>query len=368
MSPTTQTKQEFQLAGEGLTVLLAIIGLFVAMCMAVGVVLRRDRDLPKTIEANNADNEPRDALTATLSRDDILILISLYLPISDLAAIEMSSVQLKRVLRRDLLWCALWRQRFQSMLNSAAAQRILELRGVAPSPSWRPLQCSWRDFYCMFEFSWVDWLAAGSNTRECCLVGVRGALFDLTSFADQHPGGDETLLWAAGGDATDIFEDIGHSSEARSLLVAREVCRPRVGTDRRGAVKFRANSAMLGRLRRDAILANSSAANEYREGVADRDFHEMHSLSLRPMTALRAGGRPCATAHSGQCRVCLDPFSQQWSAWWSCCGWGAAVDPQRYRRRVRYSLRAISSCSSNLTATVSKTAHLIDDIQRSLSY
>ena len=35
---------------------------------------------------------------------------------------------------------------------------------------------------------------------------------------DQHPGGDEVLVEEAGKDATEAFEDVGHSDEAREQL------------------------------------------------------------------------------------------------------------------------------------------------------
>ncbi|XP_041047373.1 cytochrome b5 isoform X2 [Carcharodon carcharias] len=34
----------------------------------------------------------------------------------------------------------------------------------------------------------------------------------------QHPGGEEVLFEQAGGDATESFEDVGHSSDAREML------------------------------------------------------------------------------------------------------------------------------------------------------
>lgn len=37
-------------------------------------------------------------------------------------------------------------------------------------------------------------------------------------FRFQHPGGDEVLFGEAGRDATEAFEDVGHSDEARSIL------------------------------------------------------------------------------------------------------------------------------------------------------
>lgn len=37
-------------------------------------------------------------------------------------------------------------------------------------------------------------------------------------FISQHPGGEEVLLEQAGGDATESFEDVGHSTDAREML------------------------------------------------------------------------------------------------------------------------------------------------------
>jgi cytochrome b involved in lipid metabolism len=41
---------------------------------------------------------------------------------------------------------------------------------------------------------------------------------DITKYLNDHPGGAEIMLEFAGKNADDMFEDIGHSTEAREAL------------------------------------------------------------------------------------------------------------------------------------------------------
>ncbi|GMI98966.1 cytochrome B5 isoform D, ARABIDOPSIS CYTOCHROME B5 ISOFORM D [Hibiscus trionum] len=54
--------------------------------------------------------------------------------------------------------------------------------------------------------------------RDDCWLLISGKVYDVTQFLEEHPGGDEVLLAASGKDATDDFEDIGHSDDARGLM------------------------------------------------------------------------------------------------------------------------------------------------------
>ncbi|KAI6024493.1 cytochrome b5-like heme/steroid binding domain-containing protein [Pisolithus marmoratus] len=56
------------------------------------------------------------------------------------------------------------------------------------------------------------------TTRDSLYTLVHEKVYDVTKFIDEHPGGDEVILAEAGRDATDAFEDVGHSDEARELL------------------------------------------------------------------------------------------------------------------------------------------------------
>ena len=46
---------------------------------------------------------------------------------------------------------------------------------------------------------------------------------NVTKYLDKHPGGGEVILEYAGKDATSMFEDINHSSEARNEVKKFEV-------------------------------------------------------------------------------------------------------------------------------------------------
>lgn len=45
----------------------------------------------------------------------------------------------------------------------------------------------------------------------------------MTSFLEEHPGGEEVLLELAGKDASQAFQDIGHSKAAQNLLLKYQV-------------------------------------------------------------------------------------------------------------------------------------------------
>ncbi|XP_031099533.1 cytochrome b5 [Ipomoea triloba] len=60
--------------------------------------------------------------------------------------------------------------------------------------------------------------ASEHNTKEDCWVVIDGKVYDVSSYMDDHPGGDDVMLDVTGKDATDDFEDAGHSKSARELM------------------------------------------------------------------------------------------------------------------------------------------------------
>ncbi|XWS76832.1 hypothetical protein CRYUN_Cryun01aG0211500 [Craigia yunnanensis] len=59
---------------------------------------------------------------------------------------------------------------------------------------------------------------AKHKERNSCWLLISGKVYDVTPFLEEHPGGDEVLLAASGKDATEDFEDVGHSDDAKEMM------------------------------------------------------------------------------------------------------------------------------------------------------
>ncbi|KAK7338109.1 hypothetical protein VNO77_18708 [Canavalia gladiata] len=59
---------------------------------------------------------------------------------------------------------------------------------------------------------------AKHNRKKDCWIIVRGKVYDVTPFLEDHPGGDEALLSSTEKDATVDFEDVGHSDSAIEMM------------------------------------------------------------------------------------------------------------------------------------------------------
>lgn len=59
---------------------------------------------------------------------------------------------------------------------------------------------------------------ARHKTASSCWMVIDSKVYDVTSFLQEHPGGDDILVDSSGRDATREFEDVGHSGDARAQL------------------------------------------------------------------------------------------------------------------------------------------------------
>eukprot|EP00922_Rhytidocystis_sp_ex-Travisia-forbesii_P057223 GHVS01084780.1.p1 GENE.GHVS01084780.1~~GHVS01084780.1.p1 ORF type:complete len:147 (+),score=31.78 GHVS01084780.1:140-580(+) len=58
---------------------------------------------------------------------------------------------------------------------------------------------------------------AKHNTPANCWLAIGGVVYDVTAFLADHPGGPEVVINASGQDATNEFEEISHSINARNM-------------------------------------------------------------------------------------------------------------------------------------------------------
>ncbi|XP_047546119.1 cytochrome b5-like [Vanessa atalanta] len=56
------------------------------------------------------------------------------------------------------------------------------------------------------------------NTKQDAVFVIDNEVYDVTPFLDDHPGGHEVLLNVAGKDASEDFDDVGHSSDAKDMM------------------------------------------------------------------------------------------------------------------------------------------------------
>lgn len=109
------------------------------------------------------------------------------------------------------LWKTLWDRDYAWLVESWEVGVEAYRRSVNQSRTFD------KRFYFEFGQTYINYLIAGKNTMQRCLVGLHGNIYDITDFLEEHPGSPETLLVHAGQDATPTFESIGHSSTARRL-------------------------------------------------------------------------------------------------------------------------------------------------------
>lgn len=144
----------------------------------------------------------------------------------------------------------------------------------------------------------------------------------------RHPGSPETLMDNAGADATELFEDIGHSSLARDLMKSLESVGPTSikPADARGPCSGRGHVlwSTAQRLRQQKIVATRGA--DAVKALASRGqnfFCETCEGTFEPADADRerdSTERRRVCSHSnGTLRVFYSPLREEWGCFYSCC-------------------------------------------------
>eukprot|EP01084_Bolivina_argentea_P196027 336130_1 len=64
----------------------------------------------------------------------------------------------------------------------------------------------------------ADVAAAQAADDKKCLIVVDGDVYDAKDFLFEHPGGGDAITDLKGQDATEAFDAVGHTDEARKML------------------------------------------------------------------------------------------------------------------------------------------------------
>ncbi|KAJ6099124.1 cytochrome b5-like heme/steroid binding domain-containing protein [Penicillium canescens] len=56
------------------------------------------------------------------------------------------------------------------------------------------------------------------NSPHSLYMVIHGKVYDCTKFVNKHPGGEEVILEVAGQDATEPYDEVGHSEDADRIL------------------------------------------------------------------------------------------------------------------------------------------------------
>ncbi|XP_076172519.1 cytochrome b5 [Ptiloglossa arizonensis] len=69
----------------------------------------------------------------------------------------------------------------------------------------------------MKQFSKEE-VATNGKTKENTLIILHDKVYNVNSFLNEHPGGEEILLDHAGKDSSEDFNDVGHSKDAFEMM------------------------------------------------------------------------------------------------------------------------------------------------------
>jgi hypothetical protein len=187
--------------------------------------------------------------------------------------------------------------------------------------------------------SWIDWLIAGYCSPKKCYLAINSAIFNVSEFIESHPGSPETLSENAGIDATEYFNEIGHSTNALSFMRQLCVFDAYYLYSERDDQMHHHREVKCRILNQHRNIPQPTILNEYMKHLQKKvanipmvkqviriDEQTNINLCIGPTHKLvnsLSGYLECLNeTHVGHPRAFFDPLSREWTIWWSCCGKG----------------------------------------------
>mmetsp|Transcript_26108 Transcript_26108/g.34288 ORF Transcript_26108/g.34288 Transcript_26108/m.34288 type:complete len:391 (-) Transcript_26108:378-1550(-) len=242
----------------------------------------------------------------------------------------------QKLCERGQIWKFQWKNRFGHIENSATWKECLARWNLNWNSGMKPAQ-GWKYFFFEFQASWVNLVTAGQDTDSQCLIGIEGAVYNVTNFIDDHPGSPETLLVNAGKDATDFFNEVGHSKSARQMMKNFVCLSPR----------GKLNTVL------PSQLAGLSGLNLDHHSTLSlhlpRELEESLCLNQKA-NAILADDSPALSRFTNRCsfhlgkpRMIYVPMCQKWACLWTCCKHAEWVDFEMIPESVRKGYAATES-------------------------
>jgi len=260
--------------------------------------------------------------TDGISRDlpaDVQVHLLSYLHPKDVVTFACTSRSSLAIVDRGetsrALWKSLWLRDYAWAVHSWTPG-IDALRRSQPTQQARD-----KKFYFMFGESFIDYILAGQNTFDQCLVGLHGHIYDITAFLHTHPGSPETLMVQAGKDATKFFEDMRHSTGARRLaqslcVVVNNFCfedecglRPTLQT-------FTSDHQDVPTVVEAPTVPTTRTKEPRNAGTLQSirsDFNKQEQEKVIQVTS-RFASNPNVLSHVN---VFYDPFRREWKGWYT---------------------------------------------------
>ncbi|GJC80791.1 cytochrome B5 [Colletotrichum tofieldiae] len=129
-------------------------------------------------------------------------------------------------------------------------------------------------------------VAAHREANDCWMV-IHGEVYDVSKYIHDHPGGADVLIEAAGVDATEAFDNAGHSEDAYEIMADFRVGKLK-GVNKRSApkaVRLAPKSAPAA----PASSASGSAARVASQAAAAALFIGLGAVAARHASSTPAG-------------------------------------------------------------------------------
>lgn len=263
-------------------------------------------------------------VTDRISRDlpaDVQVHVLSYLHPKDVVTFACTSRSSRAIVdsgeTSKTLWKTLWLRDYAWVVHSWAP-------GIEALRRSQPVDHTFdKAFYFLFGQSYVNYILAGQNTFDQCLVGLHGHIYDITAFLHTHPGSPETLMVQSGKDATRFFEDMNHSSGARRLaeslcvvvntFCSQEGCglRPTIQTD------TVCNDLQVAPSIAEAPTVPMARTKELRHHGTLQSFRNDYVKQEQERAAqveTAFASNPNVLSHVN---VFYDPFRREWKGWYT---------------------------------------------------